>query len=86
MSLNDIQYFHHKYINSDSYEERLQIRLDLIQVEEKYACYFEIDETELELMDKFELLDFYEEHQEDLEIGWRLLLKDWSVGIWEDQE
>ena len=49
-------------------------------------CYFEIDEEELELLDKFELLDYYEEHQEDLEIGWKLLLKDWSVGIWEDEE
>ena len=86
MSFDSIQYFYHKYQNSDSYEERLQIVLDLIQVEEKYVCYFEIDEEELELMDKFELLDYYEEHQEDLEIGWKLLLKDWSVGIWEEEE
>ena len=86
MSFDSIQYFYHKYQNSDSYEERLQIVLDLIQVEEKYACNFEIDEEQLELLDKFELLDFYEEHQEDLEIGWKLLLKDWSVGIWEDEE
>ena len=86
MSFDSIQYFYHKYQNSDSYEERLQIVLDLIQVEEKYACYFEIDEEQLELLDKFELLDYYEEHQEDLEIGWRLLLKDWSVGIWEEEE
>ena len=86
MSFDSIQYFYHKYQNSDSYEERLQIVLALIQVEEKYACYFEIDEEELELLDKFELLDFYEEHQEDLEIGWKLLLKDWSVGIWEEDE
>ena len=86
MSFDSIQYFYHKYQNSDSYEERLQIVLDLIQFEEKYACYFEIDEEELELLDKFELLDYYEEHQEDLEIGWRLLLKDWSVGIWEEEE
>ena len=86
MSFDSIQYFYHKYQNSDSYEEKLQIVLDLIQVEEKYPCYFEIDEEELELLDKFELLDFYEEHQEDLEIGWKLLLKDWSVGIWEEEE
>ena len=86
MSFASIQYFYNKYQNSDSYEERLQIGLDLIHVDETYACYFEIDETELELMDKFELLDFYEEHQEDLEIGWKLLLKDWSVGIWEEDE
>ena len=86
VSFDSIQYFYHKYQNSDSYEERLQIVLDLIQDEEKYDCYFEIDEEELELLDKFELLDFYEEHQEDLEIGWKLLLKDWSVGIWEDKE
>ena len=86
MSFDSIQYFYHKYQNSDSYEEKLQIVLDLIQVEKKYACYFEIDEEELELLDKFELLDYYEEHQEDLEIGWKLLLKDWSVGIWEDEE
>ena len=86
VSFDSIQYFYHKYQNSDSYEERLQIVLDLIQVEGKYACYFEIDEEELELLDKFELLDYYEEHQEDLEIGWKLLLKDWSVGIWEEEE
>ena len=47
VSFDSIQYFYHKYQNSDSYEERLQIVLDLIQVEEKYACYFEIDEEEL---------------------------------------
>ena len=86
MSFDSIQYFYHKYQNSDSYEERLQIVLDLIQVEEKYSLYFEINEEELELLDKFELLDYYEEHQEDLEIGWKLLLKDWSVGIWEEEE
>ena len=76
MSISDIQYFYHKYMNSDNYEERLTIVLDLIQVEEKYSCYFEIDEDELELMDKFELLDYYEEHEEEIEIGWRLLLRE----------
>lgn len=86
MSFDIIRYLYGKWLDTDCMEEKFEILVDLLNGEEEFAEAFDIDMDTIEYFDKFDIVDFMEEREEEIDDIWRAIIRNYDENEYLEDE